>query len=824
MEAAGVTGACEVPQRGFPLQRLLTFLVCVLAIQGAVTVSHFAALAWMGEPLVAGEEWPVVDVVYTWVNGSDPLHQASLEQMKLQHGMLGACNGSLEECDVDSIATASRFQDNEELRYSLRSIEKFVPWARHIFIVTNGQVPHWLDVEHPRISLVTHADIYANASHLPTFSSPSIESHLHRIPGLAKNFIYFNDDVMIGRPLSRDDFYTDSAGTKVYLSWPVPLCKPGCMTNFLGDGVCDEKCNVTECNYDHGDCFNPTEFRGKRAKSKTVSAKDEKAEFYCATSCPDNWVGDKHCDRSCNVPSCGHDAGDCGLGALAGIPMHILTRDEKRFTVPPNAEAVQLDVKQLAGEGNVLEVYHDNNKLIRTATMAQSYKKLVLTFHRGVERSEALIHMKGEFGPEKSEEELKWMLTHCTSKQCKEEEAERAALETLMEAHQPQCCSAVWWEPEREVEMCPFITKIHIEAAGSDKGSLSEVLDGTEVAAEVVEEGEQEQEQEQAGEQEQELEYDPEPALVQDPLFQDLEQRLQRMGGFPGGRHLLDMFADSLRHTSQTLTQKFGAMERKVPAHMPHMINTDIIEELHELLPMEFEKTSANKLRSADDIQFALSYFYYLIQRPPRFTIEEKFYELDVDADGLLSHNELRTVAVRIFGNNPLDEDLFEDMEKSLRDHSLRSDQAVDLDALLATEGIKQHLEEWYSDHLAAKWEKMGTDEVAFLRINQNDTELQSRLDGIRERQHLFICLNDDIEHDDPRAGDAVALLHEFYQSLVPLPSSFELPPERYHQHSYIHDVKTDLNRSKLARWSTWAGAALVVLVTTWLWCVRRCA
>ena len=52
----------------------------------------------------------MVDVVYTWVNGSDPLHQASLEQMKLQRGMLGACNGSLEECDVDSIATASRFQ------------------------------------------------------------------------------------------------------------------------------------------------------------------------------------------------------------------------------------------------------------------------------------------------------------------------------------------------------------------------------------------------------------------------------------------------------------------------------------------------------------------------------------------------------------------------------------------------------------------------------------------------------------------------------------------------------------------------------------------
>ena len=44
----------------------------------------------------------------------------------------------------------------QELRYSLRSLEKFAPWVRHVFIVTNGQIPYWLDLNSPRLTLVTH--------------------------------------------------------------------------------------------------------------------------------------------------------------------------------------------------------------------------------------------------------------------------------------------------------------------------------------------------------------------------------------------------------------------------------------------------------------------------------------------------------------------------------------------------------------------------------------------------------------------------------------------------------------------------------------------
>ncbi len=58
-------------------------------------------------------------------------------------------------------------------------------------------------------------DLFPNKSHLPTFSSPSIEAHLHRIPGLSDKFLYLNDDVMFGKDVWPDDFYTHAHGQKV---------------------------------------------------------------------------------------------------------------------------------------------------------------------------------------------------------------------------------------------------------------------------------------------------------------------------------------------------------------------------------------------------------------------------------------------------------------------------------------------------------------------------------------------------------------------------------------------------------------------------------
>ena len=102
---------------------------------------------------------------------------------------------------------AKRFEDFNQLLYSIRSVEAYAPWVRHVFIVTNGQIPVWLNTDHPRVTIVPHTKIFKYKSDLPTFNSMAIETNLHRIPGLSDKFIYLNDDFSFTNPVCLDDFW-----------------------------------------------------------------------------------------------------------------------------------------------------------------------------------------------------------------------------------------------------------------------------------------------------------------------------------------------------------------------------------------------------------------------------------------------------------------------------------------------------------------------------------------------------------------------------------------------------------------------------------------
>lgn len=101
-------------------------------------------------------------------------------------------------------------------------------------------------------------------------------------------------------------------------------------------------------------------------------------------------------------------------------------------------------------------------------------------------------------------------------------------------------------------------------------------------------------------------------------------------------RKLMDTFADSLLHVHRIYNHKFGYMGRKVPAHMPHMIDVKVMEELQALLLDEFDQTSSHKLRSSDDMQFAFSYFYFVVGQKKSANVTEFFAEVDADHSGVL--------------------------------------------------------------------------------------------------------------------------------------------------------------------------------------------
>jgi hypothetical protein len=96
-----------------------------------------------------------------------------------------------------------------------------------VFIVTDDQVPDWLDTSNRRVVIVDHKDIFDNKDYLPSFSSRANEMRLHHINGLAERFLSFNDDLFLGRPTSVSDFFHESGKGKLFTGRKLSRMRPG---------------------------------------------------------------------------------------------------------------------------------------------------------------------------------------------------------------------------------------------------------------------------------------------------------------------------------------------------------------------------------------------------------------------------------------------------------------------------------------------------------------------------------------------------------------------------------------------------------------------
>jgi len=145
-----------------------------------------------------------IDIVYTWVNGDDP-NWINQKQQFLNKDILKPEN--------------LRYKNINELKYSLRSIQKYAPWVRNIFIVVDDiQKPDFVS---DKIKIIKHSQIIPQ-KYLPTFNSHVIEANLHKIPNLSKYFLYFNDDNFLGSPLSKNELLSPN-GKPYYFPAKLPL-------------------------------------------------------------------------------------------------------------------------------------------------------------------------------------------------------------------------------------------------------------------------------------------------------------------------------------------------------------------------------------------------------------------------------------------------------------------------------------------------------------------------------------------------------------------------------------------------------------------------
>ena len=142
-----------------------------------------------------------VDAVYTWVNSKDP----SWIELKNKNKM------KMKKFDDSKQRYINTNGPADELMLSVRSVRKYLPWIDNIYVVTMRPQSLPKDfVKKYNIKIVHHDEIFTDKSVLPTFNSKAIESQLYNIKDLHNNFIYFNDDMYINKPMKVDDFFIDN--------------------------------------------------------------------------------------------------------------------------------------------------------------------------------------------------------------------------------------------------------------------------------------------------------------------------------------------------------------------------------------------------------------------------------------------------------------------------------------------------------------------------------------------------------------------------------------------------------------------------------------
>jgi len=145
-----------------------------------------------------------IDVVISWVDGNDPAHKSKIQPYL-----------STKVRKSEDIAGPTRYGSVGEVFYCVASIFRFAPFVRKIFIITDNQNPNldtFIQQNFPdstiQIEIIDHTVLFKGYEQfLPVFNSRAIETCTFRIPHLSENYVYFNDDFFLVRPLQPEDWY-----------------------------------------------------------------------------------------------------------------------------------------------------------------------------------------------------------------------------------------------------------------------------------------------------------------------------------------------------------------------------------------------------------------------------------------------------------------------------------------------------------------------------------------------------------------------------------------------------------------------------------------
>lgn len=133
-----------------------------------------------------------IDFVVLWVNGQDKKWQ----NKRFKYS-------DKKRDDNNPV----RFRDYGTFQYWFRAVEMYAPWVHKIYLVTDDQVPSWLNKNNGLIEVIDHKKILPHDA-LPTFNSNAIELNINKIPNLAEHFVCFNDDMYLNKKVKPTDFFS----------------------------------------------------------------------------------------------------------------------------------------------------------------------------------------------------------------------------------------------------------------------------------------------------------------------------------------------------------------------------------------------------------------------------------------------------------------------------------------------------------------------------------------------------------------------------------------------------------------------------------------
>lgn len=131
-----------------------------------------------------------IDFVVLWVDGNDPKWLEKYSKYSKKKNNV-------------------RFRDYGTFKYWFRSVEQYASWVHKIYLVTDQQIPEWLNLKNSKIQIIDHKEIIPS-KYLPVFNSNAIDMNLYKIPGLAEHFVYFNDDFFLNKKVSPSDFFDNN--------------------------------------------------------------------------------------------------------------------------------------------------------------------------------------------------------------------------------------------------------------------------------------------------------------------------------------------------------------------------------------------------------------------------------------------------------------------------------------------------------------------------------------------------------------------------------------------------------------------------------------